>query len=83
MGPKKDPKLWINTKKLGRKIIPCNEEMLALLACFKKCDFAGTESKCAGERKRLDACLMFQAKQPTKKNTINHHLQRLARAARR
>ncbi len=79
----KDPKLWINTKKLGKKIIPCNDEMLALLACFKKCDFVGTESKCAAERKKLDACLMFQAKQPKKKNTINFHLQRLARAARR
>ena len=73
----------INTKKLGKKIIPCNDEMLALLACFKKCDFVGTESKCAAERKKLDACLMFQAKQPKKKNTINFHLQRLARAARR
>ena len=83
MGTTKDPKLWINTKKLGKKIIPCNDEMLALLACFKKCDFVGTESKCAAERKILDACLMFQAKQPKKKNTINFHLQRLARAARR
>ena len=83
MGTTKDPKLWINTKKLGKKIIPCNDEMLALLACFKKCDFVGTESKCAAERKKLDACLMFQAKQPKKKNTINFNLQRLARAARR
>ena len=83
MGTTKDPKLWINTKKLWKKIIPCNDEMLALLACFKKCDFVGTESKCAAERKKLDACLMFQAKQPKKKNTINFHLQRLARAARR
>ena len=83
MGTTKDPKLWINTKKLGKKIIPCNDEMLALLACFKKCDFVGAESKCAAERKKLDACLMFQAKQPKKKNTINFHLQRLARAARR
>ena len=83
MGTTKEPKLWINTKKLGKKIIPCNDEMLALLACFKKCDFVGTESKCAAERKKLDACLMFQAKQPKKKNTINFHLQRLARAARR
>ena len=83
MGTTKDPKLWINTKKLGKKIIPCNDEMLALLACFKKCDFVGTESKCAAERKKLDACLMFQAKQPKKKNTINFRLQRLARAARR
>ena len=83
MGTTKDPKLWINTKKLGKKIIPCKDEMLALLACFKKCDFVGTESKCAAERKKLDACLMFQAKQPKKKNTINFHLQRLARAARR
>ena len=83
MGTTKDPKLWINTKKLGKKIIPCNDEMLALLACFKKCDFVGTESKCAAERKKLDACLMFQAKQPKKKDTINFHLQRLARAARR
>ena len=83
MGTTKDPKLWINTKKLGKKIIPCNDEMLALLACFKKCDFVGTESKCAAERKQLDACLMVQAKQPKKKTTINFHLQRLARAARR
>ena len=52
MGTTKDPKLWINTKKLGKKIIPCNDEMLALLACFKKCDFVGTESKCAAEQEQ-------------------------------
>ena len=53
----------------------------ALLACFK-CNFED-DARCAGERRALDSCLNLAAKQPKKANTINYHLQRLSRAARR
>ena len=36
-----------------------------------------------GEKRALDACLSFAAKQPKKANTINYHLQRLSRMAKR
>lgn len=82
MGTKKEAKLWINTKKMRNKKISCMEEMNALLACFKRCNFED-DARCAGERRSLDACLNFAAKQPKAKNTINFHLQRLSRMARR
>ena len=82
MGTEKKAKLWVNTKKLRGKKISCMEEMTALLACFKKCNFED-DARCAGERRALDSCLNLAAKQPKKANTINYHLQRLSRAARK
>lgn len=40
-------------------------------------------ARCVGEKRALDACLAFQARQPKKPNTINFHLQRLSRLAKR
>jgi hypothetical protein len=82
MGTTKEAKLWINTKKLRNRKITCMDEMTALLACFKKCNFED-DARCAGEKRALDACLSFAAKQPKKANTINYHLQRLSRMAKR
>ena len=37
------------------------------------------DAKCASEIKALNACMSAQAKKPKEVNTINYHLQRLAR----
>jgi hypothetical protein len=70
-----------SNRKLARRTLICGDEMMMLLACFKKCNFE--DAKCMGEKKALDACLAFQARQPKSSNTINHHLQRLSRLAKR
>lgn len=36
----------------------CMDEMMSLLACFKKCGFED-DRKCAGEKKKLDECMIF------------------------
>ena len=41
------------------------------------------DAKCVGEKRALDACLAYQARQPKSSNTINYHLQRLSRLAKR
>mmetsp|Transcript_39463 Transcript_39463/g.97714 ORF Transcript_39463/g.97714 Transcript_39463/m.97714 type:complete len:83 (-) Transcript_39463:126-374(-) len=82
MGTTKDPnKLWVNTKKMQRRNIACMEEVMGMLACLKKCNFE--DARCIGERSSLDACLNFQAQKPKSSSTINHHLQRLSRMAKR
>ena len=51
MGTTKEAKLWINTKKLRNRKITCMDEMTALLACFKKCNFED-DARCAGRSAR-------------------------------
>lgn len=46
-------------RKLRRRNIACMDEMMSLLACFKRCNFED-DRKCAGEKKKLDDCLIFQ-----------------------
>jgi hypothetical protein len=75
-----EPRLRINTKSAGkgkRRDVACMTEMFALLTCYKTNSFE--EGKCASARKALDSCLELRAKAPKKMNTINHHLNRLAR----
>ena len=69
-------------RKLTRKTLTCAEEMTALLTCFKMCDF-GNDTRCAGEKRALNDCLTLHASRPKQKQTINFHLQRLARLAKR
>ena len=80
MGKNVEPRLWINTKKTRRgKVIPCMEETTALMTALKKHNF--DMSKCLRESALLDKCTSAHAKAPKAKNTINFHLQRLARLA--
>ncbi len=81
MGKNVEPRMWINTKKTRRgKAIPCLEETTALMTALKKHNFDA--SKCVRETELLDKCTSMHAKAPKVKNTINYHLQRLARLAR-
>ena len=81
MGKNVEPRMWINTKKTRRgKAIPCLEETTALMTALKKHNFDA--SKCLRETELLDKCTSMHAKAPKVKNTINYHLQRLARLAR-
>ena len=41
------------------------------------------DAKCVQEVRALNECMALQAKKPKEMNTVNHHLQRLANAARR
>ena len=80
MGKNVEPRLWINVKKTKRgKVIPCMEETTALMTALKKNNF--DMSKCMRESDWLDKCTSTHAKTPKVKNTINFHLQRLARMA--
>ena len=80
MGKSVEPRLWINGKKTKRgKVIPCMEETTALMTALKKNNF--DMSKCMRESDLLDKCTSTHAKTPKVKNTINFHLQRLARMA--
>jgi len=80
MGKSVEPRLWINVKKTKRgKVIPCMEETTALMTALKKNNF--DMSKCMRESDLLDKCTSTHAKTPKVKNTINFHLQRLARMA--
>jgi hypothetical protein len=79
-----EPRLRINTKSGGRgkrRDVACLSEMFELLSCYKTNAFE--DVKCANAKKALDACLELRAKAPKKMNTINHHLQRLARMTKR
>ena len=51
-------------RKLRRRNIACMDEMMSLLACFKRCNFED-DRKCAGEKKKLDECLIFQVRHNT------------------
>ena len=53
------PFLPLFRRKLRRRNIACMDEMMSLLACFKRCNFED-DRKCAGEKKKLDDCLIFQ-----------------------
>ena len=53
---------------------------LAMMTALKKHNFDA--SKCVRETELLDKCTSMHAKAPKVKNTINYHLQRLARLAR-
>jgi hypothetical protein len=77
-----DPPPSSDHRKLTRKTLTCAEEMTALLTCFKMCDF-GNDTRCAGEKRALNDCLTLHATRPKQKQTINFHLQRLARLAKR
>jgi hypothetical protein len=77
--PKGEPRIRINpnSKGKGKRDVACLNEMFTLLTCYKANSFE--EGKCASARKALDACLDVRAKAPKKMNTINYHLNRLAR----
>jgi len=82
--PPREPQLRISTKPSGkgkRRDVACISEMFDLLTCYKGANF--DEGKCASARRALDSCLELRAKAPKKMNTINHHLQRLARMTKR
>lgn len=66
---------------MGKRVLPCFNEMLSLMTCFKKNSFE--DAKCQAEVRLLNACMAAQAKKPRETNTINHHLQRLSQAAKR
>jgi hypothetical protein len=51
--------------------------MFALLTCYKSFNF--DEGKCANARRALESCLELKAQAPKNRNTINYHLNRLAR----
>jgi hypothetical protein len=72
--------MWINTKKTRKRTIPCMEETTNLMSALKKHNFDA--SKCLMQSDLLDKCTQAQLKVPKVKNTINYHLQRLARLAR-
>jgi len=67
---------------MNRRTIDCLDEMTGLMACMKRCNFED-DRKCAGEKLKLDDCLIYMAKQPKEANTINFHLQRLDNAGKR
>ena len=64
---------------MGKRVLPCFNEMLSLMTCFKKNSFE--DAKCQAEVRLLNACMAAQAKKPRETNTINFHLQRLSKAA--
>lgn len=75
-----EPRLRINTSTAGRgrrRDVACLTDMFALLACYKSANF--DEGKCATARRALESCLEIKAAAPKNRNTINFHLNRLAR----
>jgi|Transcript_8937 hypothetical protein len=75
-----EPRLRVNTSAGGRgrkRDVACLEDMFALLTCYKSFNF--DEGKCANARRALESCLELKAQAPKNRNTINYHLNRLAR----
>ena len=46
---------------------------------LQKSGFTNTEDRCAVEKRALSECATLAARKPKVTNTINHHLQRIAR----
>jgi hypothetical protein len=58
------------TRKLRKRNISCMDEMMGLLACFKRCNFED-DRKCAGEKKKLDDCLIFAVSPPHSRSILH------------
>lgn len=68
--------LKINTKKLQTKA--CMEELSAFMACMSRAQF-DIDERCKLERTTLMTCAQAAARRSKATQTINYHLQRIAR----
>ncbi|GJP38332.1 hypothetical protein CLOM_g22785 [Closterium sp. NIES-68] len=72
----------VNPKDMGgRKTLPCFVEMMAFMSCIKENAFDTTP--CQKHLSALDACMDTQKSKGKTRNTINFHLQRIAKSMRR
>jgi hypothetical protein len=49
---------------MNRRTIDCLDEMTGLMACMKRCNFED-DRKCAGEKLKLDDCLIYMVIHPS------------------